>query len=152
MRNYTIKEGKTPTGEVIRYGTEDVEQETIIEWTKYQMGKYPELVLLYHVPNGGKRSTTEAARFKRMGVKAGVPDLVLPVPRGGYAGAYIELKVPGNRTTTQQEWWIERLRQQGYFVAVCYGNRQAIEKIMEYLEQPKTILFRAGEDLVGKEA
>ena len=140
MRNYAVRQGKTPSGQTVYCGTEDNEQQAVIEWAQYQLGRYPDLALLHHVPNGGKRSVTEAARFKRMGVKSGVPDLVLPVPRGGYAGAYFELKVPGNKTTVNQDWWLGKLRQQGYYTAVCYGNKQAIEEIVRYLEKSRTLL------------
>lgn len=72
--------------------TESVEQQCLFRWAAFQSGKYPELKLLYHVPNGGSRKKSEAGRFKAEGVKAGVPDLCLPVARGGYHGLYIELK------------------------------------------------------------
>ena len=66
--------------------TESVEQQSLFRWAAYQSGKYPELKLLYHVPNGGSRNKAEAGRFKAEGVKAGVPDLCLPVPRGEFHG------------------------------------------------------------------
>jgi len=56
---------------------EDNEQICLMEWAAAQSGKFPELSLIFHIPNGGKRNAREAARFKRMGVKAGVPDLFL---------------------------------------------------------------------------
>ena len=56
------------------------------QWVTYQQGRFPELVLLYHIPNGGKRDAQTAISLKRQGVKAGVPDLHLPVARGGYHG------------------------------------------------------------------
>ena len=37
-----------------------------------------------------------------MGVKAGVPDLCLPVPMNGYAGLYIEMKYGSNKPTAQK--------------------------------------------------
>ena len=55
------------------------------------------------MPNGGKRNPAEAARFKAMGVKAGVPDLCLPVPMNGYAGLYIEMKYSNNKTDGSAE-------------------------------------------------
>ena len=78
-----------------RLSDESGHQEAIIEWCAWNMQQYPELELLYHVPNGGKRDKATAAVLKRQGVKAGVPDLVLPVARCGYHGLYIELKAPG---------------------------------------------------------
>lgn len=62
--------------------TEAQEQMTLFSWAAMQSGKYPELNLLYHVPNGGSRHKAEAGRLRAEGVKAGVPDLCLPVARG----------------------------------------------------------------------
>lgn len=91
---------------------EDTEQMGVIDWANWNTGRFPELKLLFHVPNGGKRNAAEAARFKAMGVKAGVPDLCLPVARGGYAGLYIEMKYGKNKTTEKQEEWIHSLIEQ----------------------------------------
>lgn len=55
--------------------TESVEQQCLFRWAAFQSGRFPELALLYHVPNGGSRKKAEAGRFRAEGVKAGVPDL-----------------------------------------------------------------------------
>ena len=114
--------------------TESVEQQTLFRWAKMASGKWPELELLYHVPNEGKRSYKTAARLKAEGLKSGVPDICLPVPRGGYHGLYIELKrVKNSRVTQDQLDWIEALIEQGYVAAVCRGCDEAIELITRYL-------------------
>ena len=88
---------------------------------------------MFHIPNGGSRNKIEAANLKRQGVKAGVPDICLPVPRNGYHGLWIELKVGKNKTTENQKRYISFLTNQGYDVAVCYGMEEAARKIVEYL-------------------
>lgn len=115
---------------------EDIEQETLMQWTAYAMGTYPELKLLYHVPNGGKRNAAEAAHLKRQGVKAGVPDLCLPVPRGNYHGLYTEMKAKSNQPTKAQIQWLESLSAQGYKTAVCWGYEAARSVIESYLQLP----------------
>ena len=75
-----------------RKRSEATEQEQVMLWCSYIAIRHPELNLLYHVPNGGSRNEIEAANLKRQGVKAGVPDLALPVARKGYHGLYIEMK------------------------------------------------------------
>ena len=92
-----------------------------------------ELQYMYHVPNGGKRDKATAAVLKRQGVKAGVPDIMLPAARAGYHGLYIELKAGENTTTKKQKEWLEYLRQQGYYTAVCYGWQPAAQLIEQYL-------------------
>lgn len=110
------------------------EQAALIRWSQLQSVKYPELELLYHIPNGGSRHIAEAAQLKRQGVKSGVPDLCLPVPRGSYAGLYIELKAGKNKPTDAQRKWLEQLTQQGYRAITCWGWEAARDEIMRYLE------------------
>lgn len=56
--------------------TEAQEQMTLFSWAAMQSGKYPELNLLYHVPNGGSRQKAEAGRLRAEGVKLEeAPDL-----------------------------------------------------------------------------
>ena len=71
--------------------TESVEQQLLFRWARFYVSKYPELALLYHIPNGGSRRKSEAGRFKAEGVKAGVPDLFLPAARENFHGLYIEI-------------------------------------------------------------
>lgn len=113
--------------------SESVEQICLFRWANGELSRHPELEFMYHVPNGGHRSKTTAAKLKMEGVKSGVPDVTLPVARGGYHGLYIELKVKKNKPTENQKKWIEALKQNGYFVVVCYGWVDASEKILEYL-------------------
>lgn len=115
--------------------TESQEQQLLFEWAALSAGRWPELALMYHIPNGGSRSKSEAGRFRAEGVKAGVPDICLPVARGGYHGLYIELKrVKGGRVSTAQQGWIAALRDQGYCACVCKGWDEAAHIIKAYLE------------------
>ena len=119
----------------IDLSTEDGHQYAVMLWSQ-QAGvrqKWPELAMLYHVENERQCSPQQAARRKRMGVKKGVPDLCLPVPRGQYAGLYIELKTPKGRTTPEQDWWIEHLNAAGCFAEVCHGWESAVRVIEWYM-------------------
>jgi len=116
-----------------RKRSEATEQEIVINWCEYNSPRHPELKLIYHVPNGGSRNQLEAVNLKRQGVKAGVPDLNLPVALNGFHGLYIEMKFGKNKTTEKQKWWLEQLQKQGYKTAVCYGADEAIDTIKEYL-------------------
>ena len=119
----------------IRIDTESGAQEMLFTWAMWQQEGRPELKLLYHVPNGGKRDAKTGRALKRQGVKAGVPDLCLPVARGGYHGLYIELKAGKNTTSPKQKEWINDLGQQGYYAAVCRGCEEAKETIENYLDE-----------------
>lgn len=113
---------------------EDFEQELVMRWAEGQIGTWPELALLHHIPNGGKRGKAEAAKLKRMGVKKGVPDLNLPVARGGFVGLYVEMKrLDGGRLSTEQKGWLAALHAAGHCVAVAEGHEHAIAVLRDYL-------------------
>lgn len=118
---------------------EEVEQTCLFRWAAYSLGAHPELKLLHAIPNGGKRSKSEAARMKAAGVKAGVPDMFLPVARGGSHGLYIELKrIKGGRVSAEQLAWMEELTREGYTCAVCHGWEEARKVIQTYLKGGET--------------
>ena len=118
--------------------SESVEQQCLFRWAQFASGQHPELNLLYHIPNGGARSKATAGRLKAEGVKAGVPDICLPVARGGYHGLYIELKKEHSGTTSQkQKEWLFALSEQGYQAVVCHGWEEAKQEILEYLKGEK---------------
>lgn len=116
--------------------SEAQEQAQLIKWAQecIELDIYPELIMLYAVPNGGKRNKIEAVNLKRQGVVPGVPDLCLAVPKGKYHGLYIEMKVHPNKTTAEQEKWLKNLSFYGYAVKVCYGYVAARTAIEHYLK------------------
>ena len=117
--------------------SEHVEQVNLFRWAHYAKATAPELALLYAIPNGGARHPAVAAKLRAEGVKPGVPDLHLPVPRGTFHGLYIELKrVSGSRPTKEQREWLEKLETQGYRAVWCRGWHHAKDVIEEYLAAP----------------
>lgn len=114
--------------------TESAEQIAVFDWAAYSIGAYPELSMMYHVGNERKCSPQQGAMLKRSGVRPGVPDIVLPVARGGHHGLYVELKrVRGGRLSEEQRSWIARLNAEGYYAVCCEGAEVAIEVIVWYL-------------------
>lgn len=109
--------------------SEDHEQIVVATWlTKNN-------ILFYHIPNGGKRNMYEAVKLKRMGVKAGVPDICIPVPSAGHHGAYGELKRKvGGRVSDTQRHWLDALGAQGYYVFVAEGADEFIKHVQNYLK------------------
>ena len=113
--------------------TEHQEQCALFQWARLNETAIPELALLYANPLGGKRPKRTAIKMKAEGAKAGIPDVTLPVPRPGFHGLYIELKVGKNTTTKAQRWWLDRLAEQGYRTQVAYGWVEAARTICDYL-------------------
>ena len=119
--------------------TESEEQRALFEWAELYAGQYPELALLFHVPNGGARYKATAGRMKAEGVKSGVPDICLPVARGKYHGLFVEMKrTGGGKASLAQEDWLDRLNQQGYAAMICHGWQEAAEVIRLYLDKKQT--------------
>lgn len=106
--------------------------------------RYPAVFeLMYHVPNGGHRVKAVASKLKAQGVKAGIPDLVLTMARGGYFGLYIEFKAtPPNDAaiSASQHERIHKLNEQGYLAVVCRGHFDAMEQIRAYLRLAPTVV------------
>lgn len=100
----------------------------------YEANRYPELSLCFHIPNGGSRDPREAHNLRMQGVKPGVPDICLPVPRNGYAALYIELKrKSGGVLSDNQRVWLKALNRAGNRAVVCKGFDEARTEILEYL-------------------
>jgi hypothetical protein len=114
---------------------EHFEQVALFDWAKRLAGRMPELALLFAIPNGGKRSKAVAGKLKAEGVKAGVPDICLPVPRGSYHGLFIELKAKGGAASDSQRNWLRVLGSQNYCTRLCVGWEEARETIESYLRQ-----------------
>ena len=114
-------------------------QQAVIKWSQQPSirAKWPELALLYHIKNETRGGAAQVAVDKAMGGKKGVPDLFLPAPRGQYHGLYIEMKAETGRTSEAQNWWGEKLLEQGYMWEVCHGCRSAIRVLEWYLNLKK---------------
>jgi len=123
------------------------EQAAVIDWAQLMSGQIPELWLLYAIPNGAKlpyfktrdkrgkeyRWSPEAKKLKEEGLRPGVPDLCLPVPRKEFHGLYIEMKDGDNKPTEAQTAYLDALAAQGYLAVVCWGAEDAVEVLTEYL-------------------
>ena len=113
--------------------TEKQEQEALFGWASYR----PDLKLMYHVVNEGRRSIQHTMSLIRQGMKPGVPDICLPVARGPYHGLYIELKTKTGRQSPEQKQWQRDLLEEGYCAVVCKGIEAARETIDWYMKGAK---------------
>lgn len=100
----------------------------------------------FHIPNGGSRgggkvivgkdgrpiksAVIEGKKFKRMGVKKGVPDIFIALPVNGYHGVFIEMKAPGEKLSPDQESMIINLRCNGYLCLVFCCAFEAIDAVL----------------------
>ena len=106
--------------------------------TQFQQSVAQELdakgLLWFHCPNEGRRSPAAAAVAKSMGLKAGVPDVLIfntPPKLPQYKGAAIELKVGNNKPTWEQRKWLDDLQRAGWFTAVARSIQEWQSLILE---------------------
>ena len=105
--------------------SEHDEQAGFVQWFR---AKWPR-VLVFAIPNGGKRSIVTAKRLRREGVTPGVPDLYIPA-----WGIWIEMKrQKGGRTSPDQDAMIQYLEEIGHTVIVGYGAMDASDKLLRLI-------------------
>ncbi len=109
-------------------------QSAFIRWVRMAEKMHPALQLMFAVPNGGKRSVITAVLQKAEGVRKGVPDIMLPVPRHGFTGLAIEFKKPGGRLSEDQVEYIQKLVEEDWIVDVLTDAEDAIKVVKKYLD------------------
>lgn len=116
--------------------SEDLHQMALISWADNYLTrkKYPELKWLFHAANGGKRHIATAVKLKKMGVRAGVFDLCLPISRNGYHALWIELKYGKNKPTKEQLEFMAWQEVEGAKCVVCWDWQDAKVEIENYLK------------------
>lgn len=122
---------KTPPA-IKKTPTEDQEQAALVRWFQTS---YPAIKnRLFAIPNGAHKSKQAASRFMATGLRAGVPDLFLAVPRGQYHGLFIEMKrLKGGKVSKEQSDWLAYLNSAGYMAVVCRGCDLAKDVIADYM-------------------
>jgi hypothetical protein len=97
---------------------------------------YPKLVI-YAIPNGGKRLGFSGKLMVLEGLLKGMPDLHIPIPSNGYASLYIEMKSAKGKLSPEQQEMIPRLREFGNKVVVCRSIEQFIDEVDKYFRPLK---------------
>lgn len=112
--------------------TEHQEQVAVIQWFRLQHKQYANY--LFAIPNGGVRHIGTAVKLKREGVISGVPDLFLMIPKAGWHGLWIEMKIKGGKVSDSQKEFMGAATLIGYQAVVCYGFESAKDAINNYLQ------------------
>jgi uncharacterized protein (UPF0261 family) len=96
--------------------------------------------LVFHVPNGGKRSKETARLMKRLGLMPGVFDLTMILPDGRHF--YLEAKVGRNDLTEDQETFKKELILRG-IPYVVFRNLGDIETFVQQNNVPNRLAIAA---------
>lgn len=90
--------------------------------------------LVFSVPNGGSRDPREAKNMKRQGVKSGVADVILLIPKKGYASLCIEFKTDKGKQSDEQKEFQRQAEMCGNKYVVVRSVATAIGIVKEYLK------------------
>ena len=113
---------------------EHTEQKNYFKLIKTLMNQHPELILAHSIPNGSLRNKIVAFKLKSEGVKSGVLDISVPIPKHGYNGLYIEMKrLVKSEISENQKFFLNYLNDLGYRAIVAKGAIQAFEYTRQYL-------------------
>jgi hypothetical protein len=104
--------------------TEFAEQCSFVDWLEFRGLRYSAIPNSTYTPGWGAKM-----RNKRMGVRPGVPDLLVVIPKRCLV--FVEMKrTKGGTVSKEQKEWIEALNEVNNVEAkVCYGFDEAVKFI-----------------------
>jgi len=129
---YSESKDPTKAKRVISHEEDDI-QADFFEKVKIFFPTIPEK-LLFAVPNGGNRDPREAKRMKQQGVKRGVADVILLIPKKGYASLCIEFKTENGKQSDEQKEFQRQAEICGNKYVVVRSVANAIGIVREYLK------------------
>lgn len=113
--------------------TEKQEHLAFMDWVRMQPNALIRAAII-HIPNQANHDARYGRVLKQMGLRAGVSDFFLPIPRNNYSGLWLELKrVSGGRENISQKNWIDLMRSLAYRAEFAYGAEHAINLVKEYM-------------------
>lgn len=94
----------------------------------------------HHTFNEGKRTRTQQHKIKGFGVMAGIPDILIFKPCGGFCGLAIELKViyangRKNVLSADQKAAAKTMQAAGWKVVTVYDFEQFTEAVKNYMKK-----------------
>jgi len=108
----------------------------ILAWNE---SKFPDLRFVFACPNGGKRHIGVAVKMKREGVKRGVPDIFIPIPKMDnllciISGKWLETKTDIGKQSKEQKEYQKFLLDKGYNYALCRSVDELLDETENYLQ------------------
>lgn len=114
-----------------RKNIEDAIQKQLVLWLQKE---YPQIEFYFN-KNEGLKNIIEAVNDKKMGLKAGYPDLVLFTPKKGVTYIlHLELKKKkGKLNDAQRDWHSKFISTANRKAAIAYGYTEAQTAILNWL-------------------
>mgnify|MGYP003402343736 CR=1 FL=1 len=117
-------------------------QSVCIQWARLMAKSNDKFKMIYAVPNGGKRSRSSGAKFRREGLTKGVFDVMVDVPMRGFHGMRLEFKTEKGKLSEEQKNMQALYLKFGYVTSIIRNFNQFRSVIEAYFYEPK----KFGED------
>lgn len=113
--------------------TEHQIQSAFFEYVRLMERSDSRYLAIHATPNQGiKGGGFWGQKRKAEGLRKGFPDIAVLLPRGGYHGLFIELKVPPNKTSTEQQQCLQVLKNNGYLAVVI--TTKNVDDLISYVQ------------------
>ena len=110
----------------------------IFNWIREQETKHPVLRTIFHTPNSFFGTNFGViTHLKKMGMRKGVYDIIVPVSKENYAGLWIEVKKPKGKLSLEQLQYIDLINNHSDFPTLfktTFDAREGIQIIKDYLK------------------
>jgi hypothetical protein len=116
-------------------GPEHRLQQSVVQWCDKVAAHGPlaGLRLFYAITNAGARSPQAAQYLRAEGLRPGMLDACLPLPRFGFGAAYLEHKVKPGRLSAEQIAFAWSLVRAGNAVRISYCFEDSQEFLTRYV-------------------
>ena len=110
---------------------EEIEQINAVSWFRHNYPQYN--CLFFHPVNEGKIPVQYRSKLNKMGMRSGIPDIVLLVSTNNHPYAVFEMKrTGGGRLSASQKDCLNAASDQGAFACVCFGFEMFKMAVDEY--------------------
>ena len=117
---------------------ESSEQIKIFLWIKENEEVYPVLKTIFHTPNSFFGTGFAIIMWlKKLGMRKGVYDIIVPIAKKGYSSLWIEMKKEKGKLSSEQKMFSELINLYSDFPTkfeICYNSDNCIKLIKEYLD------------------
>ena len=110
----------------------------IFNWIRENENTFPALKTIFHTPNSFFGTNFGViTHLKKMGMRKGVYDIILPISKHNYAALWIEVKKPKGKLSPEQLEYISLINDNSDLPTLfktTYCSEEGIKIIKDYLQ------------------
>ena len=113
-------------------------QVAVFDWIKENEENFPVLKVIFHTPNSFFGTSFGVIMWlKKLGMRKGVYDIIVPIAKNGYSSLWIEIKNVKGKLTPEQKMFSELINTYSdnpTKFEVFFDADSCIKSIKEYLQ------------------